>query len=755
MDIFTFFSSVSLTHAQRQALEQIELFLQDKTTSIFLLKGYAGTGKTFLMKGIVAYLRATHRATAAMAPTGRAARVITHNTGVKATTIHKAIYNYGKLEQYEVSEEKTPYSFKFFFVLNQNRDPLSQPDADPKDAVYLVDEASMISNTYSEGEFFRFGNGFLLQDLLAYANLQLGRKIIFIGDPAQLPPVGDAESQALDPVKLKQLIGGTEEERKVVGTELREVVRQKGESGILSHASMIREGIRSGTFNYLNLHNRFPDISHFDLATQLLNQYTQAVKRHGIEGAIIITYSNHEASQCNEIIRNHYFPGEVRACRGDWMLINQNNTLYPIDAEPLQNGEFGKLLSVGQPESREVSIQIAEAGRKRVRLSFCPIEMEVPRGDKKILVECMMLENLLYTLNPKDGLLVEPGADGWMNPNRDISREEHMALFVDAVMRAEANGIKRRTPEFKEFLRTDPYFNCLRLKFGYAITCHKAQGGEWAEAWVSMQTGRGQRNETYFRWAYTAITRAKTHLHLYRAPQFSPYSQLGWSEVSVPQNQGDTGETISLSPVQEESLAKLGLAKAEPFLQQHALRLDRATESCLAEIRSRDSRSYLEIYYFRRGNETARIQWHYNGKQQIKPGVIQTSGTTSLPLAEEILAALDRVPELKIVPGEAKSSKPVSIQPDFSDKPLELAQLFDALRPLVESMGIAISDLQHHNYAEHYTFSRGTEQARVIFDYGQDRTFSGARPIEAHCNSQPLLDDLNDCITKIRSLEPA
>ena len=755
MSIFDQFSDYQLTQDQQTALAAVEHFVADPQRSVLLLKGYAGTGKTFLLRGIAQYLTSQQRSVRGMAPTGRAARVLAEKAGLRATTIHKAIYNYEKLEEYEPETDHKDETFKYYFGLKANGDPVQSRQFDPKDAVYLVDEASMISNAYSEGEFFRFGSGHLLNDLLEYAWLNLGRKIIFVGDPAQLPPVTESLSRALDVAELEQLLG----KGRVVEVEMTEVIRQQEGSGILSHATMLRKGIQQQSYTHLDLHDRYADVHAFDLPTQLKDQYVAGVKAHGITGAAIITYSNREAAACNAIIRGHYFPDQPRATRGDWMLVNQNSTLYPTIIDPLANGEFGQLLEVGESERRRVSIRRKDGERVSVLLSFCPVKMKVERGGEVVMVEALMLENQLYQLNPTSSESApKPGEESWLHQDRDISRDEKIALYVDAVMRAEKAGLKRKTPAFKEFLRNDPYFHSLHLKFGYAITCHKAQGGEWPAAWVSMDSGQGKTNEAYFRWAYTAITRAKGHLHLYQAPRFTAFSDMTWMETTLPFAPKAEAQAVELTDELTQWLNQHQLAQAEAFLQGHALRLRAAADTCGAAMTQRQPQPYLEMYYFRRGNETARIHWHYNGKQQVKPGTIQPSGTTSMPLAEEILAALTQTPPMKLdTPAPTPTAQPPVLVPDFSGVPVELERLFDGLQAELAPMSIAITQVTHQLHAAHYTFARGEEVARVIFDYKSAKgiIFGTVRPIDTQCNSQQLLEDLQAVVRQLSHIDLA
>lgn len=208
------FSKYTLTSGQNSLIDELEKFLSDQTPC-FLLKGYAGTGKTFLMEGLTDFLLQSKRNFVIAAPTGRAAKVISQKTKHKACTIHKTIYSSKELKEFKTKDEDGTETFKFYFEIRKNEDPTN--------TVYIIDESSMISNVYSEGEFFRFGSGFLLKDLIKHINFDnndYNKKIIFIGDNAQLPPVNMNFSPALNGKYLQENCGLVSNE-----FELTEVVR--------------------------------------------------------------------------------------------------------------------------------------------------------------------------------------------------------------------------------------------------------------------------------------------------------------------------------------------------------------------------------------------------------------------------------------------------------------------------------------------------------------------------------------------------
>ena len=241
IDILDCFDGVILTKGQNQIVKQINEFLTDTKQNVFLLNGYAGTGKTFITKGITQYLEKIGREFTIMAPTGKAAKVISDKTMQTASTIHRVIYNYDNVKEYKVDGVEGSETYRCYAELKVN--------VDTAEAVYIIDEASMVSDRYSDGEFFRFGSGYLLKDLLKYINIDHNdhnKKVIFIGDNAQLPPVGMNTSPALDASYLKENY-----QVAVASGYLTEVVRQKGDSGVLNNAAMLRDGLDQNIFNKL------------------------------------------------------------------------------------------------------------------------------------------------------------------------------------------------------------------------------------------------------------------------------------------------------------------------------------------------------------------------------------------------------------------------------------------------------------------------------------------------------------------------
>jgi hypothetical protein len=516
------FQDYVLTANQKSLVLELESFLSAPEEHVFVLSGHAGTGKTFITKGLSEFLQVAGRNCAMVAPTGKAARVITQKSGRPATTIHKKIYSMDDVREYKVDDVDGSETYKLYAELEVN------DDAD--NTVYIVDEASMVSDVYSEGEFFRFGSGRLLSDLMKYVNLDHNdhtKKVIFIGDAAQLPPVGMSFSPALDRKYLAKTFG--------IGSsrqfELSQVVRQDAGSAILSSANTLREALSKRSFNKLSLSLVEPAVHVCDGIDALVSGYLIASGNKVNDVAMIIASSNADVASFNEQVRRSLFPGEESISKGDKLVVVMNCV---VAGTSLNNGDLVYVTQVEQsPEIRSVTLRnknrsSGKVEETEVTLQFRDLQIafRTPSGEV-IRAAVKIVESLLYSSHP------------------NLSSDETKALYID---------FKRRNPQLpkhgkvlRDTLREDPYFNALRVKFGYSLTCHKAQGSEWPDVFVQCRTYMEPRTEGYFRWLYTAITRASNRLHLLNPPDLSPWDK----PVGIPVPTGP-GAPTATRPVREQ-----------------------------------------------------------------------------------------------------------------------------------------------------------------------------------------------------------
>ncbi len=705
MTLKEIFASYSLTSGQSSLIDELELFLTDNSTC-FLLKGYAGTGKSFMMKGVTDCLVANKRTFIIAAPTGRAAKVISQKTKHKAYTIHKTIYSSKDLKEFKAKDEDGTETFKFYYDLKNN--------GDPANTVYIIDESSMLSDVYSDGEFFRFGSGCLLKDLIRYINFDNNdhnKKIIFIGDNTQLPPVNMNFSPALDSKYLKDncCIGSKE-------FELTEVVRQKADSGILHNATSISTSLRENIFSQLDIQTNYQDINKIK-HEELLSKYLQACNNTIDDETIILAYSNALVKEYNDFARNHFFPNHKQITVGDKVILVSNNYNKKIE---LLNGDFGMVRQVSPiAESRVIKLKRKDRHGKI-------IEVDVPLAfrnttiaftneeQQKVEIDSLIIENLLYS------------------NDRDLSSDELKAIYIDFKIRHPR--LKAGTTEFKDTLRADPYFNALRIKFGYAVTCHKAQGGEWKNVFLNCKTSMGYFNSSYFRWLYTGITRAKENLFTLDEPHFTIGSHLQPSRIeNIVPKQG----VLVLSDEILEMDIPFDFPNETPFLKNIFLAVNDILKDANLNIISIRHTDYLERYTFSRGKESVTFKIHYNGQNKISSIEKPTPSNSFADGINSVLAQLEN--KAIILPEEETAESQNEIPFEFNDPFMKV--FYENIKVKMESSNIIISSIEHKLYHEIYEFKRNGYIATYKFWYDANRVFKNTEIVNARTTG--LTNEIN------------
>ncbi|MES2648158.1 MAG: AAA family ATPase [Bacteroidota bacterium] len=475
-------STFSLTPQQRLALQRLQLFVLNPTEQVFVLKGYAGTGKTTLMQHLMNWMLEEKKVNDKYQPylcatTGRAAKVLRDKTGFETSTVHSFIYSFTDLSQDLETLEKeirTPQAkpknnqLSLLFDLK----PSAEVSSDKKQQVIIVDESSMLSDEQSGGDHIaEFGSGKLLTDLMQYA---MHCKLIFVGDNCQLPPIEQANSPALDPDYMASVFGRT-----VATFELTDIVRQQKEHSVLKLSMPLRQYVKypqQGKFAHLPAKGLSDIHIHRD-ADELIDAYIDTIKAHGYEVAIFITRTNAFNYHISNYIRKQLgFEAELPMV-GDLLQVTQNNYLVP-----LVNGDFVVVTAIGQI---------------KVQANISYLEITV-----KALHDGMHHQSLL-ALPPLGRTL----------PNLTV--DEHREMYIDFYKRMTAKKIKQKTTAFNDVMLTDPYLNSLRAAYGYAVTCNKSQGGEWKKVYLHMETKiQGMGKPQIYQWWYTAVTRSQQELHM-------------------------------------------------------------------------------------------------------------------------------------------------------------------------------------------------------------------------------------------------
>jgi len=446
------------TPKQTLALQQLSSFLLSKERNrIFLLKGFAGTGKTTIIGTLVNNLWACKLKPVLMAPTGRAAKVMSNYSKTTAYTIHRKIY---------VPKKEQGGGMKFVLAPNKHRN-----------TVFLVDEASMIPDSPSDSRAFE--NGSLLDDLMRFVHSGHNCKLILIGDTAQLPPVKLELSPALDADKISRNY-----DVDVVGLELNEVVRQQEDSGILANATQIRQQLQDGLYTEFKFDlSGYKDIIRLVDGYEIQDAIEQSYHENGKEETAFIVRSNKRANLYNGNIRNQILYLENELSVGDYMMVVRNNYFW---LEPnslagfIANGDIIEVLEIF-------------ALKELYGFNFAEVKVQLVDYPDQGSFETVLLLDTIQSTTPS------------------LSYEDGNRLYQEVM-----KDYEDETSKYKKFLKTknNKYFNSLQVKFSYAITCHKSQGGQWNTVFVEQPYLPEGPNKEYLRWLYTATTRAKKRLYL-------------------------------------------------------------------------------------------------------------------------------------------------------------------------------------------------------------------------------------------------
>lgn len=464
MDVSHFYSLLKsgfpheTTSKQDLALQLLARFiLNDNKREVFLLKGYAGTGKTTIVGTLVKNLWKAKRSCVLLAPTGRAAKVIANYSGHEAFTIHKKIYR-------PKSEKGGGVSFSL--QTNKHRNVL-----------FIVDEASMIPDINQDSKLFE--NGSLLDDLMEYIYRGHNCKLLLIGDTAQLPPVKLTISPALDPIVLESNYN-----KDVVSIELDEVVRQQQDSGILFNATQIRTLLEKEDYNALRLDEaQFKEVIRPLDGQELMDAINDSYSDVGNGETTIIVRSNKRANLYNQNIRNRILFQEEELSAGDQLMVVKNNYFWikpHTEAGFIANGDVVKVLEI--------------FGFKDLYgFRFAEVSVQMVDYPKMAPFETVLLLDTLSSETPS------------------LSYEDSNRLYQEVV-----KDYADEKSNYRRFLgvKNNKYFNALQVKFSYAITCHKSQGGQWHTVFIEQPYLPEGINKDYLRWLYTAITRAKEKVYL-------------------------------------------------------------------------------------------------------------------------------------------------------------------------------------------------------------------------------------------------
>ena len=483
-----------LIESQKRVLKQLTDFVFNSDDRVFVLKGYAGTGKTTLMKFLIDELEQQKQAFKLISTTGRAAKILANHTGREASTIHSMIYKFTDFNQdvskFDAKTSNIDNVGQLFLVF----EPATLSNDDRNSIIYIIDEASMVSDTEDKNVIqAKFGSGRLLTELLGYDDLEQS-KFIFVGDPCQLPPILGSISPALSTEYFQKRF-----QLHAQQATLTEIMRQ--DNSIIAAGNYVRKLWENAPENesaYPKGNNwrtiqlsPYKDIKLHSNTDEMLGLYLETIKSKGYNEATFISYSNSKCSELSASIRQSLgFQGDVQ--KGDLLMVVQNQG----SITGLMNGDMVEVVGI-RPESERTFK-----------------EVKTPEGYHTTLVFREVTVKELFTEKTFTTLLLETLLE---SKQTNLDALQQSGLFLDFILRMKRRGIdrKRNSDEFERAMLKDPYLNALRCNYGYAITCHKAQGGEWSNVFIQPPRNLTLNpTQNKYQWFYTAITRAKQTVHL-------------------------------------------------------------------------------------------------------------------------------------------------------------------------------------------------------------------------------------------------
>ncbi len=644
---------MTLTPSQQSAFTHfVEFINSDKR--IFILKGSAGTGKTTFLQTLVESLDDQGWQCVLMAPTGRASYILGEKTKHSAATIHRTIY---RIEE----GLKDDGSGQMVFGLRTNDNSLDR-------TIYFVDEASMVSDNYTENDMFKFGSGYLLKDLLNYCG---SRKVVFVGDYAQLPPVGQKFSPAMSADYLEETYHAS-----CCEFTLKEVVRQVEDSFVYKNATFIRDAIDSSRFNEFAI----KDGEDVNKSNSLVDDYKNTTLGAIDPNVIVIAFSNKQVLEYNLAIRDYLFQSNSeRLLPGDLLIISQNNYYYQ---EELFNGTIVRVLSCdpdSMVEKRSVRFYTAnkdaygEAVVVEKELSFRKATIETASHNQ---VNCVILDSFI--------------TDVLGNPDKECNQ----ALIVDFDNRMKALGIKSSSDEYRSRMKTDPYLHALICKYGYAITCHKAQGGEWEKVFVDMDWMRGKQTNGYFRWAYTAITRSSKYLWHFASPEFNAISKM------------------VVLPITKTDKVAYYVPEGKTFLDWHFERICSACDKQGISCTENRNVSYQHLLAFEKDGKRCTIKQYYGKDGYVPKREVQYTND------KEFSTFTMGLIEMALIPDEL----PFQPKTEFASK------LHEYVMDTSKELSIPVFNIVQAQWKDIYYLKTAPYVSVLTFNYNSKGMYSSVMP---------------------------
>ena len=590
------FIGYNLTASQRELVTQIEEFLKNDSEHVFILKGYAATGKELILKGLENYLRKIERGMSLVTPTNKAAFWLDQSVDRPVSTIHSMIYEYTETKESEDGQPRE--ASKFIYKLRNNLDSI--------DHVYVIGESSLLNDEISDCKYLCYGTGKLLEDLMNFIDPNAAgcrRKVVFIGDDTQIGISKSNTLPALTPSYFKAMYGDAFPVRIF---QLTDVVDKQLKNLILKNAVAIRHAIEKDRHNRLVFERDASTMIELD-KSQFLPTYLKAYQAVEDNKPIIVAAMNETAKLYNAQIREQLFPGKTSVQPGDWIMFTKNVWIGDYRAF---NGEFAKILAVKGSENKYINF----AGRSR-ELRFRYVDIEITnRYDEKKKLSCTLFENLL-----------------------------------------DASGSVLQDDDWLEDFTNRFYIHEVHAQYGYATTVHKAQGGVWNTVFFDTKFYQNIKNKAGFKWLYTGLSLAKDRLYFINWSDMgskllgtmSSLSNNSFSNTNnVTWSQGSSVESYARPTLPSIAIPDIeGSTAYREYVQEVSEELAIVLSQLNIQIVKINNMSYRIRYTFRRGNSDASLDALYNGKQIITSVENHRNQGDDENLANEIQAIMDRLVE--------------------------------------------------------------------------------------------------------------
>lgn len=723
-----------LTTTQLQAFEELRNFSQQAGSQIFILNGASNSGKSFLIIKLINFLNSLNIPVMLLASTGKIAEGIRSlNNYERIQSLYATIYNFNEANPIISSDETTTSSEDSD---DQNIEKIRlglRRNNDDEKIIYIVDNSELVSDNYNEFDLYIFGSGMLLNDFINYTGInndRSKRKIIFVGDDKQLL-LGSRDLSSLSARHLKQSFGFT-----VDSFNLSEPYERRGFDLINKNLANLKNGIEKELYN--NLEFSFDDSSFINLAeNDLIEEYNKLSP----QDTIILVFTNTQAKYVNGKIRKllgrkHYIE------KGDRVLLHNNIDVIDEFNQSFHfaNGEFAEVMELFDRVSEIVYFK--GKGRKGIKLDFRKIRLKFETTDKEI--DLLMFENFFTSDDREIDENESVGLHILANKKfGELSNQEKLELlksfaFLKGLtdLTEFENNVKLDKKDFNKFLRSrdvfddirkyflrrSAYLNAAKLRFGYCITCHKAQGFKWPNVIINCETNQSKTNENYFRWLYTGLTRTTSKIFVVNPPIIKPTLNLKLADTS--RLKFDQSADFVLIPGNFINLEEVSNEPDFPDEKPELIVFYNLVLTSIAntsyKVKNVIHNAYQELYHIEVNGRSKKIQISYNGKFHFK----KPHSTD-----EEAKKFIDLVFSIKEI-----VNFPANYLKDF------YYNISNKLKP----KNISISSIEHGNNAETYTLNRGSEILTSIIYYTADQFFTTV--MVQKTNSENLLNDFKEII---------